>query len=311
MNKADCDAGTRSLCNLMDYRLHSSYTEPARRTAELWRLAAGAALIVLMYIVLGMVMMSSLSFAIGENGYSAFTSEMSTGSTPRGLLAQLFGTGLLTIPVIAVTMSLHQRPASTLLGPLDDVWRSGVRVTLAVLLVSLLIWLLPPTEYFADPVRAMALPRWLALLPIALIAVLVQVTAEELVFRGYLQQQLGARFGHWGVWMVLPSALFAALHYDPVFGSNTWLVVVWAFAFSCAAADLTARSGNIGAAIGLHFTNNGLALLVSDIVGNFDAVALYHLPLDLGDIAATRSMLLMNFAVLICLWIAARIAIRR
>ena len=295
----------------MDYRLHHQLTDPARPTAELWRLMAGACLIVLMYVVLGMVMMSALAQVIGELGYGQFTDEMNSGATPRGTLAQLFGIGLLTIPVILVTMSLHQRSAMTLIGPPREAARAFVRVTVAACAAAFLIWLLPPSEYLVDPVPAMEMRPWLMLLPLSLCAVLVQVAAEELVFRGYLQQQLAARFDHWIVWMGVPSALFAMLHYDSGFGSNTWLVVFWAFAFGCAAADLTARSGTLGAAIGLHFANNAMALLVVALAGNVDALALWHLPVPLGDADTLRPMILIDFVVLFCLWTAARIALRR
>lgn len=295
----------------MDYRLHDQLISPARPSSELWRVVAGACLIVLMYIVLGMVMMSALSGVIGELGYSVFTTEMENGTTPRGMLAQLFGIGLLTIPVLLVTMSLHQRSPLGLFGPPAQAWRAFVRVTLAACATLVLIWALPPSEFLIPLERAQEIGPWLSLLVISLLAVLVQVTAEELVFRGYLQQQLAARFDHWLVWMVVPSALFALMHYSSEFGPNAWLIVGWAFAFGCAAADLTARSGTLGAAIALHFVQNVGSLLVVALVGKFDALALYHMPLSLTDTAAVRPMILIECVVLFCLWVTARIALRR
>jgi DNA-directed RNA polymerase subunit RPC12/RpoP len=41
------------------------------------------------------------------------------------------------------------------------------------------------------------------------VGVLIQTGAEEVLFRGYLQQQLAARFASPIAWMVLPSAIFA------------------------------------------------------------------------------------------------------
>ncbi len=55
-------------------------------------------------------------------------------------------------------------------------------------------------------------------------ACLIQTGAEELVFRGYLQQQLAARFASPLIWMVLPALIFGAVHYDPATaGPNVWL----------------------------------------------------------------------------------------
>ncbi|MEL6793868.1 MAG: CPBP family glutamic-type intramembrane protease, partial [Pseudomonadota bacterium] len=63
---------------------------------------------------------------------------------------------------------------------------------------------------------ALGLGAWLALLPVALILLLIQTGAEEVLFRGYLLQQLAARFrGHWIAWGLVPSLLFGALHFNP------------------------------------------------------------------------------------------------
>jgi hypothetical protein len=67
---------------------------------------------------------------------------------------------------------------------------------------------------------------WASFLPLALVGVLVQTGAEEVLFRGYLQQQLAARFASPLAWMVLPSVIFALLHYQPeLMGENAWLMV--------------------------------------------------------------------------------------
>ena len=79
--------------------------------------------------------------------------------------------------------------------------------------------LLPPLEIAADP------RLWLAFLPLALLGVLVQTGAEELVFRGYVQSHLAARFGAPLVYMTVPSLLFGLAHYNPgELGANLWIV---------------------------------------------------------------------------------------
>jgi membrane protease YdiL (CAAX protease family) len=148
------------------------------------------------------------------------------------------------------------------------------------------------------------------LLP-ALVMILLQSGAEELLFRGFLQQQLGARFGAPLIWMVVPSALFALLHYDPItFGDFAIYPMIWAFAFGLIAADLTARSGNLGAAIALHFCNNVFALLLSGSAGNMDGLALYVTALDPESLAHPLGILRESLSLLI-VWLGARIALRR
>ncbi|MGR3501815.1 CPBP family intramembrane glutamic endopeptidase [Pseudaestuariivita sp.] len=295
----------------MDYRLHAQLTDPARPSAELWRVFMGVALIVLVYIALGMLVMFTLARLFGETGFEELTAEMTGAQTPLGTIVQLMWIGMMTIPVMLVTVLLHNRSISSLFGPPSAALAGFLRVTLITFAAAFLIWILPPSEYRVTPVPALDRSVWVMLLPVSLMAILVQVLAEEIVFRGYLQQQLAARFDHWLVWMCVPAALFAALHYSEDFGPNTWLVVAWAFAFGCAAADLTARSGTLGAAIALHFVNNVITILIVAPNGRFDALALYHLPVDLADASLLRPMILIDLVVLICLWVAARIALRR
>ncbi|WP_338153259.1 CPBP family intramembrane glutamic endopeptidase [Pseudophaeobacter leonis] len=77
------------------------------------------------------------------------------------------------------------------------------------------ILVLPPYDFGAPLVSNLGFWPWLGLLPLSLLAVLVQVSAEEVVFRGYLQQALAARFKSPVIWLVAPSALFGLAHYMP------------------------------------------------------------------------------------------------
>jgi hypothetical protein len=121
----------------------------------------------------------------------------------------------------------------------------------------------------------------MSFLPLALVGVLIQTGAEEVLFRGYMQQQLAARFSSPLMWMILPSAIFAALHYQPeIMGDNTWLMMAAVFVFAVLAADLTAVTGNIGAAWGMHFVNNALAILVVATDGPLSGLALFMAPIS-------------------------------
>jgi membrane protease YdiL (CAAX protease family) len=141
---------------------------------------------------------------------------------------------------------------------------------------------------------------------------LVQVSAEELVFRGYLQQALAARFSHPVIWLGLPSALFGAAHYMPQeAGDNAWLLCLWAMGFGLLMADLTARAGTLGPAIAVHFVNNIVALLILGSPSSLFGLALYLLPYEMSDVAALRPWLWVDCATMLVLWLVARLAIRR
>jgi len=99
----------------------------------------------------------------------------------------------------------------------------------------------------------------LIFLPLAAILVFLQTGAEELFFRGYLLQQLAARFQNPLIWFALPPIAFGLLHYEPtVYGGISWGVVIGICLTGLAWADLTRITGNIGAAWGWHFMNNFL-----------------------------------------------------
>ncbi|MEM0945682.1 MAG: CPBP family intramembrane glutamic endopeptidase, partial [Pseudomonadota bacterium] len=62
------------------------------------------------------------------------------------------------------------------------------------------------------PFKVSSLTDWGLLLVPLLALVVVQAGGEELIFRGYLQQQLAARSRNPLIWLVLPSILFWLLH---------------------------------------------------------------------------------------------------
>ena len=104
----------------------------------------------------------------------------------------------------------------------------------------------------------------------------MQSAAEELAFRGFLMQSLAARFRSPVVWWLLPALLFGALHWNPAeLGANAGLGVLASTVVGLALADVTARTGNLSAAIGLHFANNVMAMLVVALPSPVSGLALY------------------------------------
>jgi membrane protease YdiL (CAAX protease family) len=147
---------------------------------------------------------------------------------------------------------------------------------------------------------------------VSLLVVLIQTSAEEIVFRGYIQQGLAARFKSPAVWILGPSALFALGHYLPAeAGENALLITLWAGVFGCMMADLTARAGTLGPAIAVHFFNNVTALLVFASPTSLYGLSLYLMPYEMSDGAALRPWLAVDFAMMLVTWLTARLAIRR
>ena len=230
------------------------------------------------------------------------------GTTPAAMLLLLGSFAVWPLAIAGGLAIAHRRSFGSLLG--QDTRRLFLRTSFALLALNAVIFVLPPWGW-ADLAPHTPLRLWLSLLPIALGAVLVQVAAEELLFRGYLQQALAAaRLPAW-VWLTVPSVLFGLGHYDVSAGENTWLIVLWAAIFGMLMADLTARSGSIGPAVAVHLANNVAALLIAGLNDSLNGLALYTYPLGLTDEAALRALLPVDFMIMGISWLTARLVLRR
>lgn len=305
------------------YAAHARFVDPARATSDPRLLLIGVLVVETLYLASVYLMAPFLTLVP-----LAPAAEVAGGTTPRGLLIQLCSFITLGLAVVLVSRRLHGRGFVSLIGPLDEAWRHLLRVTLVLGVLVLIVEFVPPDLELMNYVEMR--PMWLALLPLSLLALLIQTGAEELFYRGYVQQQLAARFERPWVWLVLPSVLFALAHWSPNLPPVDALhYLIWAFFFGLAAADLTARSGTLGPAIGFHLVNNALAFLLFGEAGGVDSgLALFLFPAEpphdlvttlpevpQDDMFAPTPLFdpgfLVELAGIGMLWIGARIAIRR
>ncbi len=232
-------------------------------------------------------------------------------------MLQLASFMLLAASIALVLNWQHRRSVVTALGPPGPAMAALWPVFGAVILLYLAIEFLPPWWSWDMLETRQSALAWVLTLPVALAALLIQTGAEEMFYRGYIQQQLAARFDRPWVWMLAPNLLFAAAHWDN--GSTqaeSWQYVIWALCFGLAASDLTARTGNLGAAIGIHLANNAYAFLIFAERGSPDSgLALFLMPSIPGGFAEPGAILspvlAVDLAVVGLSWLAARIAIRR
>lgn len=294
----------------MRYAAHETLVAPARPSAGLARLLAGSALVVAAFLALSFAYSSALPFVFGAEGWARLRPGVLTASTPEGVLINLFTFGCLIVALALALRTVHGRGLTSLIGPLPLARAQAGRTVVALGLLYGLVMAIPLPEALS-PVAHLELSTWLSFLPLALIALALQVFAEEAVFRGYLQSQLAARFASPLVWMGLPSLAFGLLHFDPANqGALAWLVVGWATAFGLVAADLTARFGTLGPATALHFLNNVSAILLAAPNGQFDGLALFAYPFSLEEKTAMLAMMPADLLILLCGWLAIRLALR-
>ncbi|SIS83811.1 hypothetical protein SAMN05421759_104193 [Roseivivax lentus] len=291
----------------MRYDAYAPRIEEASEKPQLWRLAVGLLLAAVVTMLTSqMLLMSALSMA-GQD----FAMTILGGTSPGGLLVLLFAMGTIALGTLVAARLMQNRGPESIIGPARETVRQSLRVLGAVAAVQLLMLVLLGWGVTGQMSLNLPVGLWITLLPLGLAAVLVQTGAEEVLFRGYLQSQLAARFRSPLFWIGPQAALFALGHYAAgTFGSNALGIALWAGLFGVLAGDLTARSGTLGPAIALHFANNVLAILVVSLDGVLSGLSLFTLPFTAGDEEAIAAALPVDFAGLIVAWLAARLALR-
>lgn len=300
---------------MKSYDPHARYIEPARASADFGRLAIGYALVEAAYYV-SQHAFSLLLLLIGETvGPSDLEPSYELGDTALGLLLQLFSFGFLAAAVVGVVWVQHSRSGWTLFGDFRGYGRTFVWSAAACFAVFAALEVLPP--FYSYQGGELQLGR-MALLPLSLLAILVQTGAEEMLYRGYLQQQFAARFESPIVWMVAPNLMFAFAHLDLSSDLTLGLqYVAWTFVFGLACSDLTARTGSLAAAMGFHFANNAYVFLFwAEEFSPDSGLALLLFP-EWDGAASPEAIPLIDLIFLndlalpIVLWLAVRLAIRR
>ena len=296
-----------------DYRAHAVLVDPARAKSELWRLCAGLVLAVLLLLFIAQFFVSIyIEVFFGSTQSYLLLEETDRGNSPVSVYFLLLQVALLTPVIAMVAYSLHKRRLNSLIGPTELATTQFVAVLVMLSVLCAVIFALPPYGYEDGEVQSnLGFGKWLVLLPLSIVVVLLQCAAEEIVFRGYIQQQLAARFQHPAIWLIIPSALFGLLHYDPEAGSNAAAIAVWAAIFGFFMADITARAGTLGPAIAIHLVNNFIALLLLAPADEMNGLALYTMPFGLDDEDAVRTWLMIDLFYMCVSWLAARLALQR
>lgn len=254
------------------------FIEPAREKSQLWRTILGFVLIAAAFFGVTVVLIVGVIFFMEQKqlgtGY-VLVAQLQQGRTIFATLASLGMIALVIPPLWLVMRFLHKRPLRSLISPSLAInwsqWRTGAFIVLVIGGISAAI-----TFATTEVTQQMPLGTWLMWLVPALALLFLQTTAEELFFRGYLLQQLAARFKSRWIWWVLPALIFGSLHYNPtIFGDNAWFVVAATALMGLILADITTRFGSISAAMGLHFANNLIVMVFLNSAGQLSGISLF------------------------------------
>ena len=293
----------------MSYKPHESLVAPAREKSDILRLIVGLVTITLLYVVMLMLGRSLASAIMGDAWVQ--TAAMTPGlTTPTQMLTILASFGFMIGAVCLAVILLHHRHPVTILGG----WRpSGAQFLRSMRGLIPYLALIGAFTFFAEDLQSnLSFGLWLSLLPLTLFFLLIQVSAEELLFRGYLQSQLAARGLHKSIWILLPSVLFGLLHYDPtVMGEAAPWIVIWTIGFGILAADLTARSGTLGPAIAFHFAVNFMAIALIGFGDYLGGLTLYIYPFSVTETERLMSYLPVDAIGMLLAYLSVRLALRR
>jgi CAAX protease family protein len=294
------------------YSPHQELISTARPYPELWRLLVGLGIIAAVTIALS----SLINSIVLDMAPDFYRTEMSNsaplGTTPVSMLILMASFVSVSVGVGIAARIMQKRSFLSIIGPIPLAVRQFWKAFRLLLILGVVLFALPPFGFGGAPVQNMPFTSWLGLLPLSVLVVFIQTSSEEILFRGYLQQTLAARFSSPLIWMVLPSMVFALGHFAPdQAGENAFLIAVWAGVFGVLAADLTARSGTLGPAIALHLFNNFSALLVVAMPDSLNGLSLYLLPFSMSDGDHIRAWLVVDLAMLGVSWLTVRLALAR
>lgn len=280
------------------------YIAPARSQLGWWRPVAGLILILVCYVV-------TVIFVIF--GWIAFH-WVWLGDLHRAVesLGQLQGKGGTTIIAVMLlsfaglwvgtaftAQTLHGQSFSSVFAPPDRRPRAGLLRGFGLAAFFSGLSLLLAIAIVGPPKQSLEVGPWaLMFLPLAGL-VFIQATAEELVFRGYLLQQLAVRFRSPIAWAVLPSLLFGIAH-----AGNTdegWFYYIAITAVTgITLATLVWRTGSLWPAIGMHIGVNVMSLTGVGAEGILSGTQLWLFPgdqmmllLQLNLVTCTAMMILM------------------
>ncbi|WP_412005290.1 CPBP family intramembrane glutamic endopeptidase [Aestuariibius insulae] len=282
----------------MSYAPQEKLTDPARPSSGLGRLLLGCVGVLAGSLLIGPLLLIPI-LSLLPAGAGDFNS-------PLGTLIALASFILMIAALTLVLRFIHNRGLLTLVGHPSQALQDFIK-TLKGMAILYAVFLVVPGGGEAPAIPNLPFGTWVLLLAPALIAIFIQVSAEELLFRGYLQSQLAATARSPIVWLGVPSFLFGLLHgwnTDDPQGALIYIAIT--FVLGLMLGDLTARTGTLGPAIAIHLVNNTMGILILGNEGLLDGLALYVIPVDGPFIPPLWPSLLS----LLCVWLTARIALR-
>ncbi|MDA8584780.1 CPBP family intramembrane metalloprotease [Rhodobacteraceae bacterium] len=296
----------------MSYASFDPMINTARHRPALWRLILGViTIVVVLFVWFGALVLITRRLLDTPDTDAVLRLAVLETHRPESVILNLFLIAGLALGTFVAAALWHKRRPASLFGAGAKTLRhfaiaAGLTFAAMAFLQVIGMPFLDSPSLNLDPIA------WISWLPLALLGILVQTGAEEILFRGYLQSQLAARFKSPVWWLLLPSILFALLHLTPEYSTALATYILLAtFAFGVMAADLTARTGSIGAAWGFHFANNTLAILLISSQSTLSGLALFKSSIALDQITHLSPLFVLDIVIVVLVWLLIRRVLAR
>jgi len=210
-----------------------------------------AVLKIVTYIVMMALLSSAVIVPLGALSNPAFTQSVAFRMLGDGALALAS-----LIVLIAMARFIDKRALSSIgfaLARFVDIL-TGTIVGCTILAAPIGLLLVTAAARYAPDLAGFSA----AGLAMALVACLINVIAQELLFRGYIFQELWAKFGAWAA-TIVTTLLFVAAHWNAVTNGTAGLVAaanIFIASFLLSLAYV--RTGSLWLPIGIHLGWNGL-----------------------------------------------------
>ena len=271
------------------------FIKPVKGSLQLWRLMASLIICIAIWVIFAKTI-KILFFSHLENP------ALATGNSPAGMI-YILSSFLGLMFALLLVARLHNRSFKSFFGSCCG-FINYFAYSFLYCVIYCSIFTVTITMITGNIVtQNLSVSNWSMYLIIALPLLFIQVTAEELFFRGYLVQQLATRYNSTLIWMVLPSIGFGLAHYDPQnYGKASLLIVGILTVYGMVAIDLTRRTGNIAAAIGIHLSNNIFTILILGNTSKFSGLSLFIVPTFLENEENLKVILISEFLFIILVW---------
>ena len=248
----------------------------------------GLALVVMTYLVVPSVVNTTvlmITFRMrGGGDWEAYLAQGQAGAIPEGLLASNLGIASLIVVCWAAMRWINLAPPGMLLSVVRRLRWGYLAASAGVALVVFL--LIQAVTLTVSGTTLQPQPQFWWFVAVVVLTSPFQAAAEEVLFRGFLQQGIGSATRAWWLGVLLTSLLFALAH-----GVQSPALFVDRFVFGVMAGLLVWRTGGLEAAIGTHVVNNVLAFVLAGLTSSIAEVRALQVidwpkaALDLGTFA--------------------------